>query len=61
MFEDVMNVNLGPNERKEFITGIHVVADMNCIGCQSPLGWKYIEAHDEKEVIAASHIIAILE
>ena len=27
------------------VTGMHIVADINCIDCHSLLGWKYKEAH----------------
>jgi hypothetical protein len=54
LVDDVVNVYLGPNETRVLVTGMHVVADINCIECHSLLGWKYKEAHEESQV-STSH------
>ncbi len=37
-----VNVSLGPREERVLITGLHTVADIQCIGCGTVLGWKYV-------------------
>ena len=32
----------GPQEESFLMTGLHVVADINCSICQALLGWKYV-------------------
>ena len=39
------------------VTGMHVVADINCIDCHSLLGWKYKEAHEESQKYKEGHYI----
>ncbi|KAF4317571.1 hypothetical protein BBO99_00006803 [Phytophthora kernoviae] len=31
------------------MTGLHVVLDLYCNTCWSPVGWKYKEAHEASE------------
>jgi hypothetical protein len=31
------------------ITGLHLVADLFCNQCNTYVGWKYIDAYEEKE------------
>ncbi|KAL6054416.1 Protein yippee-like 1 [Balamuthia mandrillaris] len=49
LFNTVVNVVAGPKEDRILITGLHTVADIYCIECNSTLGWKYEEAFEEKE------------
>ena len=44
LFNKCVNVSIGPKEERPLITGLHVVADIYCIECQSLLGWKYVRA-----------------
>ena len=46
LFSDVVNVNSGPTENRLLLTGLHVVADIYCNGCETRLGWKYVEAYE---------------
>jgi len=39
------------------VTGMHIVADINCIDCHSLLGWKYKEAHEESQKYKEGHYI----
>ncbi|TMW58362.1 hypothetical protein Poli38472_009921 [Pythium oligandrum] len=49
LFDKVVNVTTGPPEERVLMTGLHVVVDVYCNACWSPLGWKYEDAEDEKE------------
>lgn len=49
LFSDVVNVTLGPREDRMLITGLHTVADIYCITCNSVLGWKYEVAYEESQ------------
>eukprot|EP00741_Cyanophora_paradoxa_P011144 tig00020553_g10765.t1 len=49
LFNDVVNVCLGPKEDRILITGLHTVADIYCNCCQTILGWKYEEAFEESQ------------
>ena len=57
LMEEVINVYLGPNETRMLVTGMHVVADINCIDCHTLLGWKYKEAHEETQKYKEGHYI----
>lgn len=37
-----VNVSTGPPEERTLMTGLHVVADLYCNTCWSPVGWKYV-------------------
>ncbi len=39
-----MNVTLGPKEERLLLTGLHCVADISCINCQTVMGWMYVSA-----------------
>ena len=45
----MVNVNSGPTENRLLLTGLHVVADIYCNGCETRLGWKYVEAFEESQ------------
>jgi len=49
LFNKCVNVAVGPKEDRILITGLHTVADIYCIECQSVLGWKYEEAYEESQ------------
>jgi hypothetical protein len=44
LFNKCVNVAVGPKEDRVLITGLHTVADIYCIECQSVLGWKYVRS-----------------
>lgn len=50
LVDDVMNVYFAKNEKRTLRSDTFMVANMHCIDCHSVLGWKSIEAHDDKEV-----------
>ena len=47
LFHSVSNILLLPPETRVMTTGTHVVADLQCKGCASILGWYYVEAKDQ--------------
>eukprot|EP00897_Mesotaenium_endlicherianum_P009339 jgi/Mesen1/8433/ME000475S07696 len=49
LFENVVNVSVGPKEDRLLITGLHTVADIYCSECQEVLGWKYERAYEESQ------------
>uniref|UniRef100_A0A7S0RED8 Protein yippee-like n=1 Tax=Chlamydomonas leiostraca TaxID=1034604 RepID=A0A7S0RED8_9CHLO len=49
LFNNVVNVTLGPKEERVLITGLHTVADIYCMGCNTVLGWKYEHAFEESQ------------
>jgi hypothetical protein len=49
LFNNVVNVTLGPKEDRLLITGLHSVCDIYCTCCQSVLGWKYEQAFEESQ------------
>lgn len=49
LFNEVVNVCLGPKEDRMLITGMHTVADIYCNCCHQVLGWKYEQAFETKQ------------
>ncbi|KAG7392005.1 hypothetical protein PHYPSEUDO_002711 [Phytophthora pseudosyringae] len=49
LFDSAVNVCTGPPEERMLMTGLHVVLDLFCNTCWSPVGWKYKEAHNASE------------
>ncbi|XP_052199664.1 protein yippee-like isoform X2 [Diospyros lotus] len=44
LFNNVANVTVGEKEERAMMTGLHIVADIFCVGCGSIVGWKYVRA-----------------
>ena len=49
LFASASNVSLGPKEDRVLLTGLHTVADIYCVSCQTRLGWKYVEAFEPSQ------------
>jgi hypothetical protein len=49
LFNDAVNVTLGPPEDRMLITGLHTVADIFCTCCNTNLGWKYEQAYEDSQ------------
>ncbi|KAJ9457638.1 Protein yippee-like [Diplonema papillatum] len=49
LFENVVNITLGPTEERSLLTGMHEVADFFCNGCDTTLGWKYEVAQEASQ------------
>ncbi|KAJ4302491.1 hypothetical protein N0V88_002637 [Collariella sp. IMI 366227] len=46
---DLVNVKVGKSERRELVTGQHIVADISCVTCGSLVGWKYVDAREPEQ------------
>ena len=55
LFGDVVNTNDGPPDKRLLLTGLHVVVDIYCNGCEARLGWKYVEAYEEAQKYKVGH------
>ena len=44
-----MNVEVGPKEDRQLMTGLHTVADIYCADCRQVLGWKYLRAYESSQ------------
>ncbi|KAM3075189.1 hypothetical protein ACMFMG_007360 [Clarireedia jacksonii] len=44
--KNLANTRIGRHVNRELLTGHHVVADVNCVVCNSLLGWKYVDAKE---------------
>ncbi|XP_057797419.1 protein yippee-like At5g53940 isoform X1 [Salvia miltiorrhiza] len=49
LFNNVVNVTVGPHEERMMISGMHTVSDVFCCSCGQLLGWKYETAHEESQ------------
>jgi hypothetical protein len=49
LFNNVVNISVGPQEDRLLMTGRHTVADIYCLECQEVLGWKYEKAYEESQ------------
>uniref|UniRef100_A0A1I8GF81 Protein yippee-like n=1 Tax=Macrostomum lignano TaxID=282301 RepID=A0A1I8GF81_9PLAT len=49
LFDRVVNVTAGPAEDRQLLTGLHSVADIQCQGCRTVLGWKYERAFESSQ------------
>lgn len=54
LFTTATNVMLGPKEERVLMTGLHSVSDIFCTACSTRLGWKYLEAFENRCVRAKS-------
>lgn len=58
LFTAAANVSLGPKEERVLMTGLHSVSDIYCSACESRLGWKYLEAFENRCVPCRSrHLV----
>jgi len=49
LFQNVINVFMGPESEKEMMTGVHVVSDVYCVQCSVVIGWTYVKAYEEDQ------------
>ena len=49
LFASASNVSLGPKEDRVLLTGLHTVADIYCVSCETRLGGKYVEAFEPSQ------------
>ncbi|KAL7211775.1 hypothetical protein ACSBR2_014606 [Camellia fascicularis] len=46
LFNNAVNISVGPMEERVMLTGKHTVCDIFCCCCGQILGWKYVAASD---------------
>ncbi|KAL2130951.1 hypothetical protein VTI74DRAFT_5734 [Chaetomium olivicolor] len=46
---DLVNVKVGKAEKRELVTGQHIVADISCVTCGTVVGWKYVDAREPEQ------------
>ncbi|KAL7087624.1 hypothetical protein ACP275_13G078700 [Erythranthe tilingii] len=46
LFNNVVNITVGPHEERMMLSGMHTVADIFCCCCGQIVGWKYEAAHE---------------
>ncbi|XP_057948597.1 protein yippee-like At5g53940 isoform X2 [Malania oleifera] len=49
LFNNAVNITLGPQEERMMMSGVHTVEDIFCCSCGQILGWKYVAAHDKTQ------------
>ncbi|KAG8985710.1 hypothetical protein FRB94_005449 [Tulasnella sp. JGI-2019a] len=49
LLHSTVNIKLGKKEDRTLLTGIHTVADIQCVGCGSLIGWTYLKAHEQAQ------------
>lgn len=49
LFDNCVNVTIGPAEDRRLITGLHSVCDINCKRCKSLIGWTYAKAYEQSQ------------
>ena len=49
LFDNCVNISVGPPEKRTLITGNHIVSDVLCVNCGTVLGWKYDKAFEESQ------------
>ncbi|KAK6134639.1 hypothetical protein DH2020_031564 [Rehmannia glutinosa] len=46
LFNNAVNIIVGPHEERMMLSGMHTVADIFCCCCGQIVGWKYESAHE---------------
>lgn len=49
LFDQCVNVTIGPSEDRRLITGMHTVSDIFCKRCKSLVGWTYLKAYESSQ------------
>uniref|UniRef100_A0A7C8ZNM9 Protein yippee-like n=1 Tax=Opuntia streptacantha TaxID=393608 RepID=A0A7C8ZNM9_OPUST len=57
LFENVVNVSVGPEEDRLMMSGMHTVADIFCCSCGQLLGWKYMVARDKNQKFKEGKVV----
>lgn len=47
--DNLVNLQLGKPEKRQLVTGSHVVADIMCAVCRVKVGWKYMDAKEDSQ------------
>jgi Yippee zinc-binding/DNA-binding /Mis18, centromere assembly len=49
LFDQCVNVVIGPAEDRRLMTGLHSVCDISCTRCQTVVGWTYLRAYESSQ------------
>lgn len=49
LFDNCVNVTIGPAEDRPLITGLHSVCDIFCKRCNHMVGWTYAKAYETSQ------------
>lgn len=49
LFDQCVNITIGPAEDRRLITGLHSVCDIFCKRCKTLIGWTYTRAYDASQ------------
>lgn len=49
LFDQCVNINTGPAEDRQLITGLHSVSDIFCKRCNTLIGWTYSKAYEPSQ------------
>jgi Yippee zinc-binding/DNA-binding /Mis18, centromere assembly len=49
LFDNCVNVRIGPAEDRRLMTGLHSVCDIFCIRCETMVGWTYTRAYEHSQ------------
>ena len=49
LFDQCVNVTIGPSEERRLITGMHTVSDIFCKRCKTLVGWTYLKAYESSQ------------
>lgn len=49
LFDQCVNVDLGPAEDRPLMTGLHSVCDIYCKRCRVTVGWTYLRAYEASQ------------
>jgi hypothetical protein len=49
LFDQCVNVTIGPSEERRLITGLHTVCDIFCKRCKTLVGWTYLKAFEASQ------------
>ncbi|XP_038685482.1 protein yippee-like At5g53940 [Tripterygium wilfordii] len=49
LFNNAVNITMGPLEERVMLSGMHTVADIFCCCCGQIVGWKYHAAHENAQ------------
>lgn len=49
LFDQCVNVTIGPPEDRFLITGLHSVCDIFCKRCKEMVGWTYAKAYEQSQ------------
>merc|ERR1712070_254494 len=59
LMDHIVNIKVSEEkEERNFMTGLHQVADISCQGCSTILGWKYeVAYHDNQKYKEGKYVI----